>query len=318
MRVGLIEASHWHAGMYVDALLRLGEQIVAVSDRSEAAARRVAERVGCRWYADYAEMLEREELDFAFSFGRHCEMPRIIEALLEAGVPFVTEKPAGVSYEQVRRLAELAKSRGAFAGVALAFRASAWVRELVNLKRSLGEPSYMYFRYVTGPPSRYVEWGCPWMLRRSEAGGGCLINLGVHYVDLAYYLTGREFELRGAAISSKNYSLEVEDYAALVLKSSDGRVAVVEVGYAPSRAVDAYYSVVFERGVATVRKRALRVATEAGVEERELADDHYFRLVKLALDAYRRGEKPPADLGDMARVMRVISDAYKRVARSPS
>ncbi|RLE58726.1 MAG: gfo/Idh/MocA family oxidoreductase, partial [Thermoprotei archaeon] len=45
MRIGLIEVSHWHSGMYINALLDLGEDIVAISDRSEVIAKRIAKEL---------------------------------------------------------------------------------------------------------------------------------------------------------------------------------------------------------------------------------------------------------------------------------
>ncbi|RWH78062.1 hypothetical protein [Mesorhizobium sp.] len=62
------------------------------------------------------------------------------------------------------------------------------------------------FRFVAGPPSRYRRAGNPWMLERDIAGGGPLINVGVHMVDLFRTLSGFDDLLDGAqeAIASAN------------------------------------------------------------------------------------------------------------------
>ena len=41
------------------------------------------------------------------------------------------------------------------------------------------------FSFVAGPPARYVDAGCSWVLDRSVSGGGCLYLLGVHFTDIA-------------------------------------------------------------------------------------------------------------------------------------
>jgi len=83
MRVAIIEASHWHAPLYLDALESADVQVVAVSDGEQAKGRDIAARFGCRFYESYEELLQKETIDFAFAFGRHAEMPRIAEMLIE-------------------------------------------------------------------------------------------------------------------------------------------------------------------------------------------------------------------------------------------
>lgn len=312
MKVGLIEVSHWHAGMYIDTLLKLGEDIVAISDKNEELVKKLSNVIGCKYYTDYIEMINREELDFVFSFGRHIDMPKIINSLIEEDIPFLTEKPAGVNYKEVLKLARLAESKKLFAGVAFAFRSSTWVQEIMQFRDSIGDFNYLYFRYITGPPDRYVNWKCPWMLKKSEAGGGCLINLGVHFIDLIYYLTSEEIELEASMIGNRNYKLEVEDYAILILKTKGRKIGIVEVAYTPSRKVETYYSLIGNRGIVVIRGKELTLANGKKVLKKEVSNEHYFRFIKLTLKAYKMGNKPLATLSDMARVLRIVNQAYEK------
>jgi hypothetical protein len=68
MRVALLEASHWHVPLYLDSLDELKGQGIAA-------------RFGSTMYSSSSELLDREEVDFAFAFGRHSEMPALAEAL---------------------------------------------------------------------------------------------------------------------------------------------------------------------------------------------------------------------------------------------
>src|SRR5689334_10844531 len=105
MRVALLEASHWHTHLYLDALQRSSVEIVGVSDREMVeGAVQIARRFGCPLYSSYLELLERTPLDFAFAFGRHVEMPAIGHALIDRGIPFVMEKPCGTSAAAVAGL----------------------------------------------------------------------------------------------------------------------------------------------------------------------------------------------------------------------
>ena len=315
MKVGLIGVSHWHTGMYVNALLKLGEDIIAISDRNEELVKSLSRAIGCKYYTDYVEMVEDEELDFVFSFGRHVDMPKIIGLLIKKGIPFLTEKPAGINHKEVLELARLAESKELFAGVAFAIRSSTWAQEVIESRNFIGDLNYLYFRYVTGPPTRYVSWRCPWMLKRDEAGGGCLINLGVHFIDLVYYLTGEEIELEASIVDNRNYKLEVEDYAVLMLRTKGGRTGVVEIAYTPSKKVETYYSLIGNKGIAVVRGREFILANGERVLKKELSNDHYFRFIRLTLEAYKKGRKPLATLSDMVRVLRIVNQAYESVGK---
>ena len=75
MKVALLEVSHWHVPLYLNALETNGVQVVAVSDSEHVKGEAIAERFKCALYSSSYELLEREEVDFAFVFGRHSEMP---------------------------------------------------------------------------------------------------------------------------------------------------------------------------------------------------------------------------------------------------
>ncbi len=313
MKIGLIEISHWHASMYIEYLIKLNQEIVAISDKNVEIAREWSKKIGCRYYKDYNEMLEKEKLDFAFSFGKHVEMPRIIRKLIEKGIPFVTEKPAGIRYNDVLKLAKEANRKGLYAGVAFAMRVSQWVQKVKSLLNEIGKGRYFYFRYITGPPSRYIKWKCPWMLKKEEAGGGCLINLGVHFIDLLHYITNEEFDLVTAIISNRNYKLEIEDYALLVLKSDTSTYGVIEVAYTPSSSVETYYSLIAEKGVVHVRKSEMKISTEDKTEVQKLEDNHYFKFVEITLERFEKNENPIATLYDVAKALKIVNKVYSHI-----
>ena len=123
MRVALLEASHWHAHLYLDALQRSGVEIVGVSDREGVkGAAQIAQRFGCPLYSSYLELLERTQFDFAFAFGRHVEMPAIGHALIDRGIPFVMEKPCGTSAAAVAELRARAEAAKLYVAVPFILR----------------------------------------------------------------------------------------------------------------------------------------------------------------------------------------------------
>ncbi|MGQ9630734.1 MAG: Gfo/Idh/MocA family protein [bacterium] len=146
MRIGLIEMGHWHAEMYIEALRKLGENIVAVSDRNPDVVRNAGNELDCSHYDDLRKML-RERLDFVFSFGRHCDMPEILRELIERRIPFSTEKPACIHPREIESLPRLCEEEGVFNAASLVWRGSPWVKKLREMKSAgtLGEFAHLYF-----------------------------------------------------------------------------------------------------------------------------------------------------------------------------
>ena len=187
MRIAILEISHWHVPLYLPAFTELGITPVAVSDEQPGYAERFAGQYsGCRPYVDYVELLEKERPDFVFAFGRYRLQPAIATQLLERRIPFVIEKPLGTDASQFNRLISLAKQNDVFVAIPLTNRAAPFSQAVMELRASgrMGQIRHGHFRYAGGPVQRYVDSGCPWMLKAEESGGGALRNLGVHYADL--------------------------------------------------------------------------------------------------------------------------------------
>lgn len=106
---------------------------------------------------------------------------------LDAGVHVFCEKPPATSREEARHLESRAAASGAVLAYNLQYRASAEARFLAEGGCSLGTVYAADARYLRrrGIPG----WGS--FTRKAVQGGGALIDIGVHCLDLAWYLMGR-------------------------------------------------------------------------------------------------------------------------------
>ena len=118
IRVAAVEVHHWHAlndAAYLRHLIAMPDvRLVAVQDADEGLARSRAEAVGGpAIYTDYHAMLAAERPDFVVALGRHHQMAAIAHDLLDAGVPFLMEKPLGINAREVESIAEkVARTNG--------------------------------------------------------------------------------------------------------------------------------------------------------------------------------------------------------------
>lgn len=321
MRVALAGVGHWHTPLYLDPLLELTDvQVVAVGDPDPVTARTLADRIGCGTESTVEALCDRHSPDLVFVLGSHDTMAPSVLALIERNIPLVVEKPAGLTEAQVSELALAAERAGVFAAVPLVFRTSGFMDAIRTI--AAGEQVlYADFKFIAGLPSRYRDAGCHWMFDKKQAGGGVLTNLGVHFLDLFDLLGPGETSVLGATLVNIHGDGNVEDYAAVTLKSGSllGRVETAYLYPAPGGIFDMHFSVRTEgHYFAVTGPGQVEVSNLAG--NRQVIDATttnmpiYPEFVADVVGRVRDGRKPVADLADMARVMRLLDKAYATAA----
>jgi predicted dehydrogenase len=222
----------------------------------------------------------------------------------------------GVNSAEVDAVAAKAKRRDAFVAVPMAQRYSPFAqhaRELIAAGK-FGPLSHLYVRINRPAPPRYAAWDCDWMMDPSEAGGGCLRNLGPHGLDMFLYLTGEDAEVTGAQVSYRAHECPVEDYASVMLRSSSGVLGTVEIGNGfPRDGTDGEWKIAGRDAILTMKDGVLKLATAAGDETlpgTELTAP-YFTATRDALDRWKEGKPPAVSVHDCARFVRLIDQAYQ-------
>jgi len=322
-RVAVIGADHYHATSTPNYLRILQDEkvdILGVHAPDGAVAARWAAEYNSTPYTDYRAMIEKTKPEFIVALGKHVAMPAEFRFLVDTGIPFLMEKPWGIDDKTVNELADLAESKHAWAAVPMPFRYSMFAETALEMRQrnALGTISHMLFRFNQPGVQRYVDLGSPWMLSKADAGGGALINLGIHGIDLFRYITSEEPQVVSAVTSHAVHKREVEDYAHVTLKTPSGIVFLNEASYTyPGTGGDQ------ERKL-SAQKMFLRATTTGGEgvqivgpgrDETRRAPEGYLsgwpRVVHECLERIGRGEPPPASARDCARAVSLIFDAYR-------
>jgi predicted dehydrogenase len=322
-----VGVGHYHATyapFYLQLLQKHGAQVVGVADPEPGVAEMRGAPFGVQAFDDYQRMIEATKPDFVLALGRHADMPAEFRCLVDAEVPFLMEKPWGIDPRTVRELAMLAEARNAWVATPWSMRYSLWAETARRMiaDGSLGKVSHIRFRMVRPGVQRYVDQGCEWMLRREVAGGGVLLNLGVHGFDLCRWLTGEEPEIVGSATSNALYGLDIEDYASITMRTPSGIVFHNEVGYTYPQAggADDERTVAAEKALLREESGALRITTEQGDEVRVApggALSSWEAVVADCLHRVERGEPPPNEAHDTARAVELTFEAFRLAGLTP-
>jgi predicted dehydrogenase len=317
-RVCLVEVGHWHARFYYEKLGSQGIDVAGVSDHVPAVAERVAAELGCASYTDHRLMVERERPEFVFALGAHRDMAGIARDLLARRLPFGMEKPLGLTSAEVAPLAGEARRQGAFVAVPLTFRALPWTQKIRELEGPGSALSFLGFRFHTGPISRYYTAGCEWILTKAGAGGGCTLNLGIHFTDLFVYLTGKAPRRLWATMNNRTHGTEVEDSSLIAIETEDGTSCRIETGYplpggAKGRALECVLR--GRQGYYEVREHEmLWIDTDGRQHHVPGPTDQtslYGVFIKDCVEALREGRRPVADIDDNLAAMQLVEAAYR-------
>lgn len=233
-------------------------EAVAVADPSPAAAAAAASAVeGCAALPSLDALLERDLDGLVVATPSALHADQAVRAL-ERGLAVFCQKPLGRTAAEAQRVVDAARAADRLLGVDLSYRHVAGVGALRRLVQdgALGEvfAVNLVFHNAYGPDK-------PWFYDARLSGGGCLIDLGIHLVDLALWTLGfpevREVSaaLRAGGRPAAARGEGVEDFAAAQLALEGGPVVQLACSWRLAAGQDCQIEAAFygTRGGAALR-----------------------------------------------------------------
>jgi predicted dehydrogenase len=238
--------------------------------------------------------------------------------LIDNRIAFAMEKPCALNAAEAKEIADRARAAGVFAAVPLVMRYCPLIDTIREI--AAGESiQYLSFKFVGGMVDRYREHRVEWVTERAISGGGALLNLGIHHVDLCRVLLGNApLAVTGAQISNRAAGLTIEDHAIMLMRGA-GAGCMVETGYlypAPNSVYDMHYSIRTEKHYFAARDNStLEIVTDdrrRTTREMKLTNVFFYpEFVRDTLRRLRDGQPPIADLSDNAAAVALIEAAYR-------
>lgn len=233
-------AFHAHASNYnnIDNI-----EIAAVCDIDpERTALMKKEHKSCAnaWETvDYMDIVNCPDIDAVDICTPNYLHAPIAIAALNAGKHVLTEKPDAMTVAEVTAMKEAAEKNGK---VLMAMRNNRYTPAAIYAKKAIADGEYG--RFYAGRCGWIRRRGVPgdgsWFADKSKSGGGPLIDLGVHMIDLAIYLMGnpRPVSVSGSTfreIAGKNEKgglFDVEDLAMGFIKFDNGACLHIDFSWA--------------------------------------------------------------------------------------
>ena len=240
--------------LHIDAFQKIdGVEIRAVSDAVAAVAAKVGETLGVPGYADYRELLKRDDIDIVSictPSGLHRDIA--IDAA-NAGKNVIAEKPLDVTVEKIDEIIEACEKNG----VKLACVFNNRYREgSLFMKRAIEEGRFgkLIAANAFVPWYRTPEYysNSNWRGTWAIDGGGALMNQSIHYLDMLLWFAGPVESLRGYTATLLHKGIETEDTATAIFKFKSGALGTAMCGTSMYPGFPARIEITGERGTAII------------------------------------------------------------------
>jgi len=157
-----------------------------------------------------------------------CHRDQII-ACAKAGKHLLVEKPVAMTLEEDEELVKICKDAGILTATGFMMRYGAYnmaIKKLIE-DGALGQIVSCRAQLTCW----YPEIPGAWRQNKKLSGGGALIDMGIHCIDLIEYMTGSRTEAVFGINETKTFSYDVDDSSNILLKLSNGATAYVDSNF---------------------------------------------------------------------------------------
>lgn len=263
VKVGIIGVGLISQMAHIPAYIEAKAEVVGIADVVEKRLKYVAEKFSIpKTYTNYKDLLANPDIDaVSICTPNHLHAQMTIDAL-NAGKDVLCEKPMAMNAKEAQSMLEASQKTGKLLmmGFSNRFRGDAQkLKQFINAGK-LGKIYYAKIGYMR---RRGTPQG--WFTVKKESGGGPVIDIGVHVIDLTRYLMGNP---KAVSVSASIYKYfpdyhidgkypwessdvkdglrdgkenDVEDLATAFIRFEDGSTVFVETSWAANIEEDRFY-----------------------------------------------------------------------------
>jgi predicted dehydrogenase len=342
LKIGVIGAGSI-SDLHLQSYRKLEDaELLAVCDLNEARAQGKADKydIPCV-YADYRDLLANPDVDAVSICTWNDSHAEIGIAALRAGKHVLVEKPLCRTVEEAERLRQAVDESGRTLQVGFVRRYDANA-QLVKRFIDGGELGEIY--YAKASCLRRLGNPGGWFADVGRSGGGPLIDIGVHVIDLCWYLMGRPkpvsvsgntYRRLGNRANVRNLSFyKAADYDASLNTVEDMANALIRFDNGASLYVDVSFTLHAKQDETTVRlygdkggvelEPALEFITEKydtilnatpQIDYKTFnAAEAFQREIAHFVKCCRTGETPVSPVEDGLSLMRMLCAVYESAA----
>ena len=205
-------------------------EIVAVMELDPAVAERLRAKYSAkRAYTDEEALLADPEIDAVYIASPIACHARQARLAADHGKHILIEKPLAMTADEGEALVQYCREKGVQMAAGLMMRFGAYVQAM---KKAVAEGK------IGQVVSAFAHFTCwypdipgSWRQTKASAGGGALMDMGVHCIDLIRYVTGSDVKEVAAMHDTLSFHYEVEDSSTVLLRLDNGALCTVQSNF---------------------------------------------------------------------------------------
>lgn len=335
MKYGIVGAGTVADRKHLKSYSAIGDvELMAICDEKEERAKTLAVKYNIPYvFSDYRKMMDAIPLDLISVCTPNYLHESVCIKALETGIHVHCEKPAAMNADSVRNIVD-AKNRSGMklmVGLNNRFTNSAFFLKNYIDNGSMGD---IYHIKCGWRRRREIPGKGSWFTNKSLSGGGPLIDLGVHLLDLVMYLTNNWQPLSVSAEvyskfsentsrNSRNYGTvqdgiyDVEDMAVGLIKFKNRCTVSFEFSWASNiEKTYKYFEILGDKSGAFFAEEKLKLFSESADTLVDIYPDTNYSRDALnefehLTDCIRTGNEPISTPEQAVTVMSIIDAAYE-------
>jgi len=302
----------------------------------------LAEKIRAKYNAKKAydnaeDLLADEEIEAVYIASPvTCHKNQAIAAA-RAGKHILVEKPVAFTCTEGEEVARVCRQSGVCAASGLMMRYHSYHRKMKELisEGKLGQVVSCRAQLTCW----YPDIPGAWRQVKSKSGGGAMIDLAVHCIDLIQYITGSKASKVAALAGTKTFSYEVDDSSSLLFETENGAYCYVDANFnIPDAAAKCRLEIYGTRGsmlaegtISQVEDGKLDVVISRDTNGYDAKQDRvdvapmdikvefgnmYTKEIESFSDSILNGTPVSVPLEDAIQVQRIVEAAYSSAETS--
>ena len=205
-------------------------ELVAVMDVNPAFAEKCKEKYNAKYaFTNYEDLLALDEIEAVYIASPvFCHKEQALAAA-RAKKHILLEKPMGLSVAGSEEIISVCEAEGVKLGTGFMMRFHAYHQAIkqVIAEGKIGDIVSMRAQFTCW----YPEMANCWRQDKTLSGGGALMDMGIHCIDLLQYISGLEaVECVGFA-QHQTFNYTADDSASVLMKMNNGALAYVDANF---------------------------------------------------------------------------------------
>ena len=208
-------------------MLAENAELVAVMEINMEFAEKIRAKYGCKYaYDNFQDLIDNPEVEaiyIATPVFAHVE-PAM--AVAKAGKHLLCEKPIALKIEDCKMIIEACKKAGIKYATGFMMRFGAYhtaMKKLIS-EGKIGDVVSARAQFTCW----YPDMPGVWRQDKKLSGGGALVDMAVHCIDILEYILGSQAKEVAAFVDTRTFNYSVDDSANVMIKLENGAVGYID------------------------------------------------------------------------------------------